>query len=251
MKHPLPFVLAASDHGPMIVSRLDYAQNPHGFYGVGFQILHTGSYDSEEIELVLSILRKLRTKRGNGICALDCGANIGVHTLAMGKEMIGWGKVVAFEPQERLFYALCGNIALANLFNVYADFSAIGNEIGSILVPKPNYTKSGSFGSLELRQHSKTEYIGQQVSYIPDDMVSVPLTSIDALNMPRVDFIKIDVEGMELDVLEGAKATIERDHSTMLIEWIKCGAAEIRDVLIPLGYELQGIGMNILAEFKG
>jgi FkbM family methyltransferase len=245
---PLPFVLAASDLGPMIVSRLDYSQNPHGFYGVGFQILHTGSYDATEIETVLGLLDSLHLRRSGGVVALDCGANVGVHTLAMARHMLSWGSVHAFEAQERLYYALCGNIALGNFFNVRAHNCAVSDRPGTLQIPQPDYNRAGSLGSLELQRRPETEFIGQSVSYAARDLVPVRAVSIDELAFPRVDFVKIDVEGMECAVLRGAHETLERDHPTLLIEWIKSGAAEIRDILAPLGYGFREAGGNLIAE---
>jgi FkbM family methyltransferase len=168
----------------------------------------------------------------------------------MAREMLGWGEVWAFEPQERLFYALAGNVALANLFNVHARFAAVGREVGEISIPRPDYTRPGSLGSLELNFGPRTEHIGQTVSYDSANLVPVPLVSVDSLAFSRVDFLKIDVEGMELDVLDGARTAINRDHPTILVEWIKSGKDVIRDFLVPFGYSLREAGMNLVAEFK-
>ena len=126
MKHinrPLPFILASTNTGAMIVNHQDYAHDQHGnTYGVGYQYLSRGSFDPSEIELVLNLLNLRRQYHGDGVTALDCGANIGAHTIAWGIEMTGWGKVISFEAQERIYYALAGNIALNNCFNVRAPF---------------------------------------------------------------------------------------------------------------------------------
>jgi len=245
----LPFVLAASDHGPMIVSRLDYNQNSFGFYGVGFQILHNGSYERDEVGLVLDILGALRHRRGDGIIALDCGANIGVMTVEMAHEMSDWGSVYAFEPQERVFYALCGNIALGNFFNAQAILGAVGETSGTIRVPAPDYGRAGSLGSLELRHSTQTEFIGQPIDYSEVACRTVQLFKIDDLNLPRVDFIKLDVEGMEMEALRGAQKVLERDHPTLLIEWIKCDRTKIREFLSQFEYTVNQDGMNLIAEW--
>ena len=250
MSRPLPFVLAASDLGPMIVSRLDFAQVPGGFYGVGYQILHTGTFDPHELALIKGVVDDCRSRNGDGVCALDCGANIGAHTLTLGRHMLEWGHVLAFEAQERLFYALAGNIALNNLFNVRASLAAVGSHVGTIQVPQPNYLRSGSLGSLELRHTPRTEFIGQPIDYNPSALTEVPLVSIDSLELPRLDFAKIDVEGMELEILKGAKQTIARCHPTLLIEWIKTGKDPIWDFLAPLGYQVCEAGPNVLATKK-
>ena len=49
--------------------------------------------------------------------------------------MTGWGSIEAFEPQERIYYALAGNIAINNLFNARAIFAAVGETDGWITVP--------------------------------------------------------------------------------------------------------------------
>lgn len=247
----LPFVLAASDHGPMIVSRLDYNQTPSGFYGVGFQILHNGSYERGEVRFVLDLLHSLLGYREDGIVALDCGANIGVLTVEMAREMRDWGSVYAFEPQERIFYALCGNIALGNFFNAQAILGAVGETAGTIRVPVPDYGRAGSFGSLELRHSTQTEFIGQPIDYGESACRTVQLFKIDDLNLPRVDFIKLDIEGMEIEALRGAQKVLERDHPTLFIEWIKCGQTKIREFLSPFGYTaVYEFGMNLVAEWE-
>src|SRR5689334_1513572 len=110
-KRKIAFVLAASDHGTMIVNRLDYRMvKENAGFGVGFQILETSSFDASEVDTALGLLELRRKYFGDGVVALDCGANIGVHTVEWAKRMTGWGMVKAFEAQERIFYALAGNI---------------------------------------------------------------------------------------------------------------------------------------------
>jgi len=244
----LPFVLAASDHGPLIVCRNDYHQLDNGgVYGVGAQILAQGSYDPQEIALLLRIVNILHQDRGDHIVVLDCGANIGIMTLELAKEMYGWGQVHAFEAQERLYYALCGNIALNNLFNVSALNVALGKSTGHFAVPRPNYLLPGSFGSLELKKSPNTEYIGQSISYSEKDLVPIQMVTIDDLGLNRADLIKLDVEGMELEVLEGAIKTIEKFRPVLHIEWIKCGLDLIKGFFSPLEYSFESNELNVLA----
>lgn len=254
MSRPIPFVLAASDHGPMIVNRLDYHQLPNGAtYGVGHQILTHGVYDPEEIDEVLEILAKCHQNLGPGVFALDCGANIGVHTVEMSRYMQSWGAVIAIEAQERLYYALCGNIALSNLFNAAALWYAIGSEVGHIDVPRPNYNKSASFGSLELRRGPRTEYIGQNISYASRDSVQIRMTTIDSIceKLNRVDFIKLDIEGMEIEALKGARQILDKFHPILWIEWIKSDRSELQQFLDSFGYSsVEERGANLLAIYN-
>jgi FkbM family methyltransferase len=215
---PIAFVLASTNHGNMIVNRNDFAINPDGgMYGVGFQLLTASQFDLNEIKLALLILDLRRRHFGDGVVAIDGGANVGVHTIEWSRHMYGWGEVHSFEAQEAVYYALAGNIALNNCMNVRARLTALGESCGEMIVPRPDYTRPASFGSLELRQRENTEAIGQPISYDTQDGVKVPVIDLPSLSLNRLDFLKLDVEGMELDVLRGARAVLDQHRPVMLI----------------------------------
>ncbi|WP_165185210.1 FkbM family methyltransferase [Caulobacter soli] len=242
---PSAFVLTSTIHGAMLVNRHDYHLMEGGGYGVGHQLLETSAFDANEVELVLRLLEMRRTYFGDGVIALDCGANIGVHTIEWAQLMHGWGEVAAFEAQERVFYALAGNITLNNCFNARAIWAAVGEASGVINVPAPDYFKPSSFGSLEIRQTAESEFIGQKI----DDARAQPtrMMAIDDLGLTRVDFIKIDIEGMEMEALRGARATITACKPQMLIEKIKTDEAALRAFLSEHGYGALEAGGNLLA----
>lgn len=127
---------------------------------------------------------------------LDVGANHGAHTIAFAKNA---AEVHAFEPQRILFQILCANVALNALTNVYTHQVAVGRKTGVINVPPLDYTKSANFGALAMGGTS-----GEQV----------PLVTLDTLNL-ACNFIKIDVEGMEEDVIAGGEGVI-REHQPIL-----------------------------------
>jgi FkbM family methyltransferase len=241
----LAFVLASSDHGTMIVNRLDYRMvDAERGYGVGFQILQTAAFDVAEVKLMVDLLALRRKHFGDGVVAIDCGANIGVHTIEWAKAMTGWGSVLAIEAQERIYYALAGNIAINNCFNAIAMHGAVSNESGVMQIPNPNYFVPSSFGSLELRQRSGTEFIGQPIDY--QNTVNVRRLMLDEFGLPRVDLVKMDVEGMELEALDGAARTVERCRPIMLIEKIKADATQLRQWLETRGYVIIDAGINLL-----
>lgn len=248
IRRPAPFVLAATGHGTLITNRNDYRMvNSEQGYGVGFQLFNTSYFDPEEVSSVLNLLALRRELFGPGVVAIDGGANIGVHTVEWAKSMYGWGNVIAVEAQERIYYALAGNIAINNCFNASALHAALGATSGSLDIPIPNYLKPASFGSLELKHTDKTEFIGQEIDYSPAHSQRINQLSIDALNLPRLDFLKLDIEGMELEALEGAKQSIEKHKPQMLIEAIKTDKEKLIQVLTDWGYKIYMMEMNVLA----
>lgn len=247
----LAFVLTACNHGTMIVNRFDHRMfGPDRGIGVGYQLLETGAFDPVEVELALQLLDMRRRYHGDGVVGLDCGANIGVHTIEWATSMTGWGSVIAIEAQERVYYALAGNIAINNCFNAIAMHAAVSSETGIMKMPVPDYTTPSSFGSLELKPSAGNEFIGQFIDYSDDKTVPVQKVAIDALGLTRVDLIKIDVEGMEFEALEGARATIERCRPVMLIEQIKSGRDQLHAWLAERGYETIEAGINLLSIHK-
>jgi FkbM family methyltransferase len=243
----LAFIMASSNHGTMIVNRFDYRMvDSNRGYGVGFQILETAAFDRAEVNVALELLALRRKHHGDEVIAIDCGANIGVHTVEWASAMTGWGSVIAIEAQERIYYALAGNIAINNCFNALAMHAAVSSESGTMQIPNPNYFVPSSFGSLELRPRPSNEFIGQPIDYA-DNTVLVRKMTLDELNLPRVDFIKIDIEGMEMEALSGAQATISRYRPILLIEKIKTDVRQLEQWLKDNGYQSFALGINILA----
>jgi FkbM family methyltransferase len=240
---PIAFILAATDAGPMILNRFDVCAHEQGYFGVGASLLATGRFDQQDIDGLSGVLQLRRQHHGDGVVALDIGANIGTHTLAWAKLMKGWGEVIAVEAQERVYYALAGNICINNLFNAEAICAVAGETTGLMEIPELDHEKPASFGSLELVKCTEEE-IGQT----PTKTRRVAMLKIDNIvREHRVDLIKLDIEGMELGALEGARRTIERCQPALFIEWVKCGEAPLRDFLAGYDYEIHMLGPNLLA----
>jgi FkbM family methyltransferase len=246
-QRPIAFVLTATNHGSMLVNRHDYHHVGDVKFGVGHQLFNTSSFDQEEVDLVIRLLDERRRSFGNGVVAIDCGANLGVHTIEWAQFMYGWGEVIAFEAQERIFYALAGNIAINNCFNARAVWAAVGKSKGTIGVPIPNYFTPSSFGSLEINKTETTEFIGQEINYSDGETLRTQMVAIDDMNLDRLDLIKIDIEGMEIDALEGAINSITNQKPLLLIEKIKSDEGQIRKITTSLGYKDITIGINLLA----
>jgi FkbM family methyltransferase len=240
-RYRVPFVLASTVHGPVILNAIEWhaMSKDHVEVGVGLGLLLNGEYDLALVSMTVGAIEARRRTHGPGAIALDCGANIGIYSMEWARAMEGWGSVLAFEPQERVFYALAGNLALNNLFNVRALNQAVGATCGVVDMPAPDYCAPNHFGTVSLKAG-----VGacQGAPKIPVEVIS-----IDTLNLPRVDFIKLDIEGMELEALEGARNTIERSRPFILCEWHIAGKGPIEKFMQSVGFQTAVVGMNMFA----
>ena len=247
----IAFVLAGSDHGTMIVNRFDYhmVDDKHGF-GVGFDILNSSSFDRPGVDFALGLLKLRRQYYGDGVRAIDCGANIGVFTVEWARAMTGWGSVIAIEAQEPVFYALAGNIAINNCFNARAILACASDKVGVMKVPILDYSRPASFGSVEVKKREQPEFIGQKIDYSDQATAEIPCLTLDSLNLERADLIKVDVEGMEQEVLAGSINLVRHKRPVVLVEFIKSDKDKLRDWFTALDYSLFEFGMNWIGIHK-
>ena len=209
-----PFVLTSTNYGPMIVNRWDYRQYHDGFFGgVGINLLQTSSYCDDEIAVCLKLIDRRHTEFGTGVKILDLGANIGSFTIPMAKHVTGWGDILAIEAQTPMYYALCGNITLNNCWNVRAIRAIIAEKADQAMeMPMVDLFKPANFGGLSVDPKMNADF-----DHITGSE-STPTTSIDRIGMERLDFIKIDIEGMEIDALKGGIETIKRCKPIIFLE---------------------------------
>lgn len=235
-------MLVSTAHGPLITTRLDMTPD------FSNELYDRGEYDPHEIGCARELLSLRRKLYGDGVYAIDCGACFGVHSIEWSRFMMGWGNVLSIEAQERLYYALAGNIALNNCLNVQAIHVAVGNTDGTIRIPKVDYGKPGRYGSVELKQRQGTEFVGQPISYADGDLITVNAARLDSLGIPRVDLVKLDVEGMELETLEGAENLLLTHYPLLIIEIIKSDRNKIAAFLGSFGYTVLPFGrIDVLA----
>jgi FkbM family methyltransferase len=186
---------------------------------VGRSMFSYGEYNPDETEMILSLAAEQAQKTDMHRC-LDIGANIGCISQALLHE----GFIVeAFEPQPELFELLEYNARCGVCHN-----TACGDKIGFATMPKVQYSAKGNFGGLGLFEKS-----------IYGDY-KVPVLTIDSLEYDDVVFIKIDVEGYELEVLKGATKTINRLKPIMYIEDDRSEKSHtLRAYINALGYTIE------------
>jgi FkbM family methyltransferase len=161
-----------------------------------------GEWAQQELDLIGSLMAP-------GDWIVDGGAYIGTHTLAFSRFVGPSGQVVSIEPRREVFHLLQANVEEVNrLDNVRLLNCALGDHQGS----------------LELRPLSSDEERanpgGQSVTDTHDvaSAYSVKVATLDGLNLERLDFLKLDVEGAEASIVAGARQTIARHRPFVFVE---------------------------------
>lgn len=178
---------------------------------LGQALAEYGEYGELEAQFLLSLLEP-------GQSVIEVGANAGYLTIPLASKC----KVTAVEPQLCAYELLCDNILLNNLGNkVLPVRAACGSEKGFIFMPDIGYELAGNHGGISASPKQFGRY-----------QLKTPLITVDSLVQEQVHLLKIDVEGMELEVLRGSLETIalykpilyvendREDKSRELIEYI-------------------------------
>lgn len=139
-----------------------------------------------------------------GSTVIDIGANFGYNTVLMAKKTGSTGKILAYEPQRLMFQQLNANCVLNDIFNCHAYNLAVSNESDQELeMESISYEHACvNIGALSVGSG------GEKVKTI----------RIDDLNLEKLDFVKIDAQGYEPFILEGAKKTLLKFLPDIFIE---------------------------------
>lgn len=191
------------------------------------------SVEDQYISLVIDLL----AERPRGMF-VDVGSNFGCWSLALAPHCT---RGLAFEPQPAIHKLLLETLAL-NKVEVTALRAACGMKLEHRLIPRLDLDRPANFGGIALDQTYKPQADAPKVTVevIPlDDCVR---------NTDMVSFIKIDVEGMESQVLLGAQRTIKRCRPIMFVESDHTDTDKelLRQQLEQLGYILDQQGPNFL-----
>ena len=174
-------IVTESRYGKIIVNTNDKY--------VGRSLIKYGEFSEAECKLFRQIIQP------NDV-VIDVGANYGAHTIFFASIA---RHVFAFEPQKQVFNCLCGTLALNEIDNVEAFRVPVGTG-EKVFYKELDFSVENNMGAYSFVDMVEGE-----------EIPSFPLT-IDC------DFLKVDVEGMELQVLKGAEEMIRRCKPVLFVE---------------------------------
>ena len=175
--------------------------------GIDFSIYFLGGFE-------LATVRAYRRLVGSGSTVLDIGANMGAHTVRFAQLVGPSGRVYAFEPTEFAYAKLMRNLDL----NPGLAGRVTANQM--MLVDRPDSKPPKHLYAswpLETKERVHPNHLGRAMT--TDHATATTLDSyVERENLQKVDFIKLDVDGYECQVLRGARKTLERFRPVILSE---------------------------------
>lgn len=142
---------------------------------------------------------------------IDIGANIGYYVLLESQLVGPNGLVIAIEPVPENYSLLCKNIELNGLTNVKPYMLAIGNENGK---GKLQLSSKCNWAYLVNEEIPRSEFHAKLTNGLLSEVIETNVLTLDTFiereNLPLPDFIRMDLEGGEIAVIEGAKNTLSK-----------------------------------------
>jgi FkbM family methyltransferase len=140
--------------------------------------------------------------------AVQAGGAMGIWPVELSGR---FGRVFTFEAEEENFKCLKHNTRLFN--NIYAHHCALGavEGIAETRLPPSESNNAGAFYTMPVEGSPQRAADGSEAPW-------VPVKTLDSLILEQVDFLQLDVEGRELDVLKGAERIIDEYHPVIMVE---------------------------------
>jgi len=206
-----PIAQTQSKHGTFI-----HFQNDDP---IGACLHYYGEWAQQELDFFDLFL----TENSN---VIDVGANIGTHAVYFSRKCTN-GNVIAIEPQIYIFEMLAANIVINGCYNAIPVHAGAASKAGVAKMVNINPFVEHKINYGEFKVNNNT-----------DNGVETNLVTLDRyIDLNRFNLIKLDVEGLEVDVLDGAKKLLKAHQPYLYIEFNnKKGNDELLDKIYKLGY---------------
>lgn len=193
-----PSMLVQTRHGPFYVLANDRL--------VSLSLMYYGELGQLELDFMLRFIQP-------GDVVADIGANLGGYTVPFARAVGEQGRVLAFEPQPLVFDYLRANVTLNYLPQVALHPFCVGEKEETLSIPEPDYCKEGNFSGQPFKEDGFWE-----VATTSNRIEAACHRFDDVFEGTRLNFMKIDVEGMEFEVMQGAAKNIEMYRPVIYFE---------------------------------
>ena len=209
--------LVSARHGIFLVNVWDMY--------VSAALMAYGEWSDEEVQVMGLNLALDST-------VVDVGANIGAFSVPLAKR-VPQGRLIAIEPQRVVSQLLSANIQLNGLPNVDVRRMVLGNSSGSFKIPEKHPQRLDNFGGLAA---SKVEGGSGDEGQMDDHegWDTVQSMTLDELRLAKLDLIKVDAQGMDAEVLQGGRETIQKHQPDLYIEH-ESSSRDIYDLVRSMG----------------
>ncbi|MAI29152.1 MAG: hypothetical protein CMP38_02970 [Rickettsiales bacterium] len=193
---------------------------------IGLAMREYGEFSEIELSLMSKFIME-------GDVVFDIGANIGAFTVPLAKKVGKFGEVYAFEPQKLIYDILQDNVNKNNLNNTRVFNVGVGEKEEELELNDIDYSKVGNFGGVSFKYESSSF-----TKNIKDKKYKVKVTNLDKLmEIKKCNFIKMDVELMELDILKGGRNFLKKFRPILWIENHESYPNKINKFLLENNYD--------------
>ena len=192
---------------------------------IGLSMREYGEFSEIELSLMLKFIMK-------DDVVFDIGANIGAFTVPFAKKVGDFGEVYSFEPQKLIYEILKENVNKNKLKNVKVFNIGVGKKEEELELNDIDYSKVGNFGGVSFKYESSSF-----TKNIKNKKYKVKVKNLDQLTeIKKCNFIKMDVEFMELEILTGGKNFLKKFRPILWIENHKLYPNKINKFLLENDY---------------